>query len=270
MSRSRNTNSVMANPTPAIPAEPEAPVMPVAPVAPVFLLCRWFLLHWCYCAGGSYSACDPPTVPVSQAEKPEKFNGTDFKRWQQKMFFYLTTLHLVRYLYEEAPKQKEGDAADFQTVVAIDAWKLGDFLCKNYILNGLDNMLYNVYSVKESAKALWESLDLKYKIEDAGAKKFTIGRFLDYKKQDSKTFMIQVQEIHLIIHDLHAEDMILNEPFQVGAIIEKLPPSWRDFKNYLKHKGKEMKLEELIVRLRTEEDNRNSERRVAGGQGKYR
>ena len=71
-------------------------------------------------------------------------------------------------------------------------------------------MLYNVYSVKKSTKALWESLDLKYKIEDAGANKFTIGRFLDYKMQDLKTVMIQVQEIQLIIHDLHAEGMILN------------------------------------------------------------
>ena len=145
----------------------------------------------------------------------------------------------------------------------------GIFLCKKYILNGLDNMLYNVYSVKELAKALWESLDLKYKIEDAGAKKLTIGRFLDYKMQDSKTVMIQVQEIQLIIHDLHVEGMILNEPFQVGAIIENLPPSWRDFKNYLKHKRKKMKLEELIVRLRIEEDNKKSKRRVAGGQGMH-
>ena len=92
---------------------------------------------------------------------------------------------------------------------------------------------------------------------------------MDYNKHDSKTVMIQVQEIQLIIHDLHAEGMILNEPFQVGAIIEKLPPSWRVFKNYLKHKRKEMKLEELIVRLRIEEDNRKSERRVAGGQGMH-
>ena len=259
MPRSRNTNSVMANPTPAIPAEPEAPialmalvvpVVPAAPVAPIVPVAPTVHVT--------------PTIPVSQAEKPEKFSGTDFKRWQQKMLFYLTTLHMTRYLYEEAPKQKEGDAADFQTVAAIDAWKQGDFLCKNYIMNGLDNMLYNVYSVKESAKAQWESLDLKYKIKDARAKKFTIWRFLDYKMQDSKTIMIQVQEIQLIIHDLLAEGMILNEPFQVGAIIEKLPPSWRDFKNYLKHKRKEMKLEELIVRLRIEEDNKKSERRVVG------
>ena len=25
------------------------------------------------------------TVPVNHAEKPEKFNGLNFKRWQQKM-----------------------------------------------------------------------------------------------------------------------------------------------------------------------------------------
>ena len=240
---------------PVAPVAPAAPVVPVAPVAPVVSVAPTVHVT--------------PIVPVSQAEKLEKFSGTDFKRWQQKMLFYLTTLHLARYLYKEAPKQKKGDAVDFQTMAAIDAWKQGDFLCKNYIMNGLDNMLYNVYSVKESAKVLWESLDLKYKIEDVGSKKFSIGRFLDYKMQDSKTVMIQVQEIQLIIHDLHVEGIILNEPFQVGAIIENFPPSWRDFKNYLKHKRKEMKLEELIVRLRIEEDNRKSERRVAGGQGMH-
>ncbi|XP_073152041.1 uncharacterized protein [Henckelia pumila] len=53
--------------------------------------------------------------------------------------------------------------------------------------------------------------------------------------------------------------MEINEPFQVASIIEKLPPQWKDFKNYLKHKHKELKLEDLIVRLRIEEDNRNTE-----------
>ncbi|KAK3043892.1 hypothetical protein RJ639_000591 [Escallonia herrerae] len=35
------------------------------------------------------------------------------------------------------------------------------------------------------------------------------------------------------------------------------------YKNYLKHKRKEMKLEDLIVRLRIEEDNRQSEKKAA-------
>ncbi|KAL5788667.1 hypothetical protein ACOSP7_005616 [Xanthoceras sorbifolium] len=55
--------------------------------------------------------------------------------------------------------------------------------------------------------------------------------------------------------------MILSETFQVAAVIEKLPPAWKDFKNYLKHKRKEMNLEELIVRLRIEEDNKRSEKK---------
>ncbi|KZV16825.1 hypothetical protein F511_40632 [Dorcoceras hygrometricum] len=73
---------------------------------------------------------------------------------------------------------------------------------------------------------------------------------------DSKYMMSQVQEMQLILHDLHAEGMETNESFQVAAVIEKLHPLWKDFKNYLKHKCKQMGLEELIVKLRIVEDNR--------------
>ena len=66
----------------------------------------------------------------------------------------------------------------------------------------------------------------------------------------------------MVVHDIHAEGMTLSETFQVDAFIEKLPPSWRDFKNYLKHKRKELSLEDLIVQLRIEEDNRLSEKKV--------
>ena len=47
------------------------------------------------------------------------------------------------------------------------------------------------------------------------------------------------------------------------AIIEKLPPAWKDFKNYLKHKRNEMSIEDLVIRLRIEEDNKGSERKMA-------
>ncbi|KAL2531488.1 Retrovirus-related Pol polyprotein from transposon TNT 1-94 [Abeliophyllum distichum] len=68
----------------------------------------------------------------------------------------------------------------------------------------------------------------------------------------------------VLLHELHAEKLTVSESFQVAAIIEKLPPSWRDFKNYLKHKLKEINLEELIVCLRIEEDSKKSERRNGG------
>ena len=130
-------------------------------------------------------------------------------------------------------------------------------------LNGLDNSLYNVYCIVATSKELWTTLDRKYKTEDAGMKKFIAGKFLDFKMVDTKTVINQVQELQLIIRQLEDEKLTLSESFQVAAAIEKLPPSWKDFKNYLKHKRKEMTMEELVVRLRIEEDNRNSEKKIS-------
>ncbi|KAL7208773.1 hypothetical protein ACSBR1_030495 [Camellia fascicularis] len=95
----------------------------------------------------------PPIVivPVNHVEKPEKFLGTDFKIWQQKMLFYLTTLNLARFLHENALTLNE-DETDRQVVTAVDVWKHADFFCQNYILNGLDNTLYNVYNPIKTTK----------------------------------------------------------------------------------------------------------------------
>ncbi|GJZ66758.1 retrovirus-related pol polyprotein from transposon TNT 1-94 [Tanacetum coccineum] len=71
-----------------------------------------------------------------------------------------------------------------------------------------------------------------------------------------KNVISQVQDLQVLLHDIHAEGMTLSETFQVAAIIEKLPPSWVEFKNYLKHKRKEMSVEDLVVRLHIEEDNK--------------
>ncbi|XP_073056910.1 uncharacterized protein [Primulina eburnea] len=204
------------------------------------------------------------TPTVHHGEKHEKFHGTDFKRWQQKMIFYLTTLALEKFLKEDPPTFDE-EEQDTQKRAAIDARNHSDFLCKNYILNGLDNALYNVYCQVKMAKELWESLDKKYRSEDGGLKKFIVGRFFDFKMIDSKPIMAQVQELQVILQEIHSEGMNLSDSFQVAPMIEKLPPMWKDFKNYLKHKRKEMNLEDLIVRLRIEEDNRASERKVEKG-----
>ena len=53
---------------------------------------------------------------------------------------------------------------------------------------------------------------------------------------DSKTMVSQVQEIQMILHEIHSEEIIMSKAFQVAVIIEKLPHAWKDFKNYLKHK----------------------------------
>ena len=191
-------------------------------------------------------------------EKLDKFNGTDFKRWQQKMLFYLTTMNLANIIREDVPKATT-DPPTREMLLTIEAWKQSDFLCRNYILNRLENNLYDIYSSYKTAKEVWEMLEKKYKTEDAGAKKFVIGKFLKYNMADTKTVIKQVEEIQVLIHELHAEGCAISEQFQVGSIIEKLPPSWRNFKVYLKHKRREMTMEDLILRLRVEEDHRKGD-----------
>ncbi|KAL7178738.1 hypothetical protein ACSBR1_042151 [Camellia fascicularis] len=66
-------------------------------------------------------------VPVNHREKSEKFLGTNFKRWQQKMLFYLITLNLTLFLREDAPVLKK-DETNWQVVVVVNAWKCVDFL----------------------------------------------------------------------------------------------------------------------------------------------
>ena len=69
------------------------------------------------------------------------------------MLFYLTTLNLLRFLTEDAPKLKE-DEHDIQVISVMDAWKHSNFIWRNYVMNDLTDSLYNVYSDKKTIKEL--------------------------------------------------------------------------------------------------------------------
>ncbi|GJV40431.1 retrotransposon protein, putative, ty1-copia subclass [Tanacetum coccineum] len=86
------------------------------------------------------------------------------------MFFYLITLNLARFLNETAPHVEPPKEGKISNARAMEAWKHSDFLCHNYVLNGLVDFLYNVYCKTTTAKELSESLERKYKKEDVGYK----------------------------------------------------------------------------------------------------
>ncbi|XP_055835158.1 uncharacterized protein LOC129903633 [Solanum dulcamara] len=192
------------------------------------------------------SSRTPVSTAMATVEKPRKFTGISFKCLQYKMFFYLTTLSLQRIINEDVHVVEEETPKNEKFIVT-EAWTYSDFLCNNYILNGLEDGLYNVFSVCKTSKELWYAQEKKYKTEDAGLKKFVATKFLDYKMVDSKTVMYD--------HKWNISS---------SGVIEKLPPSWKDFKNYLKHKQRKMTLEDLIVRLRIEEDNKVAEKKARG------
>ncbi|XP_051121200.1 uncharacterized protein LOC127244760 [Andrographis paniculata] len=111
---------------------------------------------------------------VAAIEKSKKFNRQNFETWQQKMLFYLTMLNLKEWLMEDAPVVPEGSSEE-QKAQILKAWKRSNFMCKNYVLNGLSDSLYNVYRHALTPKQLWETLEKKYIIEDASTKKFIVG-----------------------------------------------------------------------------------------------
>ena len=50
-------------------------------------------------------------------------------------------------------KSVNEDATDNDKIICVDAGNHSDILCKNYILNGLTNTLYTVYSEKKDNQA---------------------------------------------------------------------------------------------------------------------
>ena len=54
-------------------------------------------------------------------------------------------------------------------------------------------------------------------------------------------------------------DMKMDETIIVSSIIDKLPPSWKNFKRSLKHKKEDITLEALANHLRIEEEYRKQD-----------
>ncbi|GJW89411.1 hypothetical protein Tco_0164751 [Tanacetum coccineum] len=77
----------------------------------------------------------------------------------------------------------------------------------------------------------YDSLEAKYMAEDASSKKFLVGNFTNYKMTDSRPVLEQYRELLGILERFTQHKMNMDESIQVSCIIDKLPPSWKDFKH---------------------------------------
>ncbi|GJV69392.1 hypothetical protein Tco_1484901 [Tanacetum coccineum] len=165
--------------------------------------------------------------------KLDKFKGHDFRRWQKKMHFLLTTLKVVYLLTTPMP-----ELVDHATVEAIRIrakWENDDYICRGHILNGISDSLFDVYTNVESAKELWDSLESKY-----------MQRILLVRNS-------------LILGQYTQHGLKMDESISVSSIIDKLPPSWKDFKHTLKHGKDDLSLVQLGSHLRIEESLRTQD-----------
>nr|GEU44511.1 factor of DNA methylation 4-like [Tanacetum cinerariifolium] len=129
-------------------------------------------------------------------KRMDKFEGHDFRRWQKKMHFLLTTLKMVYVLTTPMSELLENDT--------------------------------NV----ESAKGLWDSLNPS-----------TWQRMLRVRNS-------------LILGQYTQHGLKMDESISVSSIIDKFPPSWKDFNHTLKHGKDDLSLVQLGSHLRIEDSLR--------------
>lgn len=207
----------------------------------------------------------------SNSCKPEKFNGQNFRCWQQQMKFWLTTLGLYSVIHKALVlkgKEKSGTSKAIEIVETgkdstlskktsdDDDFDEKDYLCHGRILSALSTSIYNIFCTTKTSIELWEALDFKYGSEDAGLKRYYAEKFLDFKMVDEKSVMDQVHEFQNILYDLKRKGMELSDTFLVASLIKKLPPKWTEFGRDLKQKPDDFTLDDLIVSLNIEEKHR--------------
>ncbi|GJY60505.1 zinc finger, CCHC-type containing protein [Tanacetum coccineum] len=120
----------------------------------------------------------------------------------------------------------------------------------------MSGSLFDIYHNVESAKELRDSLESKYIAEDASSKKFLVSNFNDYKMVDSRPVMEQFSELLRILGQYTQHDLKMDESISVSSVIDKLPPSWKDFKHTLKHDKDDLSLVQLGNHLRIEDSLR--------------
>ena len=66
---------------------------------------------------------------------------------------------------------------------------------------------------------------------------------------DNKDIKLRINEYLKLLKELRAEKIELPKQFVVGLLIEKLPDSWSNYKQQLKHKHKQLSLVDMITHI---------------------
>nr|GEV28443.1 zinc finger, CCHC-type [Tanacetum cinerariifolium] len=158
---------------------------------------------------------------ASNFAKLKKFKRVDFRRWQKKMHFLLSSMSVVYVLTTLMPEDG-GDNPTVEQVRKMAKWDNDDYVCKGLILNGMSDSLFDVYQNVETSKELWDTLEAKYMAKDASSKKFLVSNFTNYKMTDSRPVLKQYNELFGILGRFTQRKMNMNESTQEELILIEL------------------------------------------------
>uniref|UniRef100_A0A2N9EDW1 Retrovirus-related Pol polyprotein from transposon TNT 1-94-like beta-barrel domain-containing protein n=1 Tax=Fagus sylvatica TaxID=28930 RepID=A0A2N9EDW1_FAGSY len=119
--------------------------------------------------------------------KLDKFDGSNFIRWQDKMKFLLTALKIFYVLDPNLQPIPDPTPQDTEQLKQQRIKREEDELvCRGHILNTLSDRLYDLFTTMTSPKEIWKALETKYKTEKQGTDKFIIQKYFDFKMMDNQ------------------------------------------------------------------------------------
>ncbi|XP_022150382.1 uncharacterized protein LOC111018559 [Momordica charantia] len=220
--------------------------------------------------------------------KLESLDGSNYHRWSQKLFIFFEQLEVdyvlttaaadVAAVAEAVAGNVAGavagtvagaaravagavtGATTTTAVAAADKFKKDNKTIHEHLLNHMNNSLFDFFVTKKSAKIMWDTLESRYGGDDAGRKKYVVGKWLQFQMADDKSIMDQVHEYKNLVANVLSEGMKMCEILQTNLLLEKFPPFWSDYRNHLKHKKKDLTLQEMISHMRIEKANKQNDK----------
>ena len=187
--------------------------------------------------------------PFPDVSKIEVFTDQNFRRWQERVSTLLDMYGVALALTTAKPDSTT-------PTKQVDDWIHANKVCCHTLLSVLSNDLFDVYASYKNAKVIWDSLILKYIVEDIVLQRFVIANYYRWEMIEGKDIKIQINEYHKLIEDIKNESITLPNEFVFELLIEKLLQSWTNYKQQLKHRQKQMSLSDLITHIIIEDTNR--------------
>ncbi|KAI3748019.1 hypothetical protein L6452_10830 [Arctium lappa] len=216
---------------------------------------------------------DTGNVRLMQQElvKLDNFDGSNYTRWAEKVKFMLMVLKLFFVLdptlppIPDNPVPEAGKEPDFARIADLDKQRLlrkeSETLACGYIKSALSDRLYDLYAPITCPRELWTALEFKYKAQEEGTNKYLVSRYLRFQMIDDKPILEQIHELQVLENKMRVLNIPLPEIFLVGVVVDKLPPSWKDFQKRMMHKSEDYSLDDLIKHIRIEEEVRNRDKK---------
>jgi hypothetical protein len=148
--------------------------------------------------------------------KLNQFDEKNFMIWRTRMELWLTVMNC----YHAAQGRPENLAPEDEP-----KFRAADNLFRGAMISALHPKYEKSYISFPSGKDLWDTLETKFDVSDAGSELYLMEQLFDYKMVENHFVVEQAHKIQALAKELELFPCPLPNKFVAGGIIAKLPPS---------------------------------------------